>query len=79
MAYVQNKRIVIAKPCNGCGNPFSFKGNTDSFTLRVQNDISFSCCERHGVCSKLPHRNDKENKKRNVTRNNKNIYNAKKL
>ena len=23
---------------NGCGNPFSFEGNTDSFTLRVQND-----------------------------------------
>ena len=23
---------------DGCGNPFSFEGNTDSFTLRVQND-----------------------------------------
>ncbi len=23
---------------NGCGNPFFFKGNTDSFALRVQND-----------------------------------------
>ena len=23
---------------SGCGNPFSFEGNTDSFTLRVQND-----------------------------------------
>ena len=23
---------------NGCGNPFFFEGNTDSFTLRVQND-----------------------------------------
>ncbi len=35
------------------GNPFSFKGNTDSFTLRVQNDKPISCCECHGMCSKL--------------------------
>ena len=35
---------VIAKPCNGCGNPFSFKGITDSFTLRAQNDKPFSHC-----------------------------------
>ncbi len=41
---------VIAKPCNGCGNPFSFKGITDSFTLRVQNDRSFSYCERRKAC-----------------------------
>ena len=27
---------------SGCGNPFSFEGNTDSFTLRVQNDKKFS-------------------------------------
>ena len=30
---------------NGCGNPFSFEGNTDSFTLCVQNDKKFSHCE----------------------------------
>ena len=27
------------------GNPFSFKGSTDSFTLRAQNDKPFSCHE----------------------------------
>ena len=32
---------VIAKPCNGGRNPFSFKGITDSFALCVQNDRSF--------------------------------------
>ena len=36
---------------SGCGNPFSFKGNTDSFTLRVQNDKPFSCHERRKVCA----------------------------
>ena len=28
-------------PCNGCGNPFSFKRITDSFALCAQNDITF--------------------------------------
>ena len=30
---------------SGCGNSFSFKGNTDSFTLRVQNDKPISYCK----------------------------------
>ena len=29
------------------GNPFSFKGETDSFTLRVQNDKPFCCLQIH--------------------------------
>ena len=33
------------------GNPFSFKGNADSFVLRTQNDKSFSCHEYRVVCA----------------------------
>ena len=35
-----NSLIILSlrSRANGCGNPFFFKGNTDSFTLRVQND-----------------------------------------
>ena len=35
---------------NGCGNPFSLKGYTDSFTLRVQNDKPFGNLQTHKAC-----------------------------
>ena len=38
---------------NGCGNPFSLKGYTDSFTLRVHNDKPFGDLQIHRVCSIL--------------------------
>ena len=41
--------LVIAKPCNGCGNPSSFKKITDSFALCAQNDKPFSHCEHRKV------------------------------
>ena len=42
-----NSLIILSlrSRANGCDNPFFFKGNTDSFVLRTQNDIPFSHCE----------------------------------
>ena len=42
--------LVIAKPCNGCGNPFSLRGITDSFALRAQNDITFVIAKEQSDC-----------------------------
>ena len=39
---------------NGCGNPFSFEGNTVSFVIRTRNDKRFSCCKYRGVYGKPP-------------------------
>ena len=35
---------------NGCGNPLSFKGITDSFAPSAQNDKPFSHCKHREVC-----------------------------
>ena len=34
--------LSLRSRANGCGNPFFFKGNTDSFVLRTQNDKPLS-------------------------------------
>ena len=45
-AFRMTSRLVIAKPCKRLWQSvFLLRGITDSFTLRVQNDIPFSHCE----------------------------------
>ena len=57
-AAIRSKSPVIAKPCKRLWQSvFLFKGITDSFTLRTQNDKSFSHCKyirRAAIRSKSP-------------------------
>ena len=42
--------LVVVNAARRAAIRFSFKGITDSFALRVQNDRSFSYCERRKAC-----------------------------
>ena len=43
--------LSLRSRVNGCGNPFLFLKEADSFVLRTQNDKSFSCHEYRVVCA----------------------------
>ena len=50
-AAIRSKSPVIASTVRCVAIRFSFKGITDSFTLRTQNDKPFSCHECSEVCA----------------------------
>ena len=51
--FVLYKYFVIVRGFSPVAIRFLLKGNTDSFTLRAQNDKQFSCQRFREVCSKL--------------------------